>query len=511
MKKGKNAGKNKQAYTKLEEIAATEYADVICYSCGEPGHHKINCPSPPVCFICKVVTHKVEDCPVRRKPRNPAKFVGSGAPGLGYHQIDVPDVNDQHIGARRNVGLVYVESGQVDKQELGHNFSLIYKTNWPWQIRKLDEWTFLVKFPPHIPVESVARYPLFGLPEMDGVTVNVEVWKGTLEHYSELQKVWLKLEGIAPAWAEWSVLEQFASVFGTLIDVDWLGNFKSFFETVRIKIRCKDHTKIPPDRLFGIGDHLFKVKITVEPPVEEADMEEPAYEDIEDSSNEAGQDKEKRDAGRSTKEKDSSRTGSTHSLQGSKSASGNSNQNTKQKVISYLQQLQEPITMGQSYSLLQEMELMDDEDDLEKNISLEDSITKEVEMNFSPQLDTILGRKDQNNPKPHNKWGPVQAQRKSSRVNIGDRSMMEIAMNNKKVQNLEMGKKNNKGTIVRNSFAYFSDPKFIAVANRVGIEIDSSQVDVNSDKLDSVFQMSEGQKKENTKQNSDRILADDVE
>lgn len=109
--------------------------------------------------MCKVVTHNVEDCPVRKKPRNPAKIVGSGAPGLGYHQIDVPDVNDQHIGAKKNVGIVYVESGQVDKKELAHNFSLIYKTNWPWQRRRLDEWTFLVKFPPHIPVESVARYP----------------------------------------------------------------------------------------------------------------------------------------------------------------------------------------------------------------------------------------------------------------------------------------------------------------------------------------------------------------
>ena len=66
--------------------------------------------------------------------------------------------------------------------------------------QKLDEWTFLVKFPPHIPVQSVARYPLFGLPEMEGVTVNVEAWKGILEHYGELQKVWLQLEGIAPAW-----------------------------------------------------------------------------------------------------------------------------------------------------------------------------------------------------------------------------------------------------------------------------------------------------------------------
>lgn len=54
----------------------------------------------------------------------------------------MPDVNDQHLGARKNVGIVYVEVGQVGIEELAHNFSLIYKTNWPWHNRTLDEWTY---------------------------------------------------------------------------------------------------------------------------------------------------------------------------------------------------------------------------------------------------------------------------------------------------------------------------------------------------------------------------------
>ena len=41
---------------------------------------------------------------------------------------------------------------------------------------------------------------MFGLPEIDGGTVNVEVWKGELEHHSELQKVWVQLTGVAPDW-----------------------------------------------------------------------------------------------------------------------------------------------------------------------------------------------------------------------------------------------------------------------------------------------------------------------
>ena len=84
------------------------------------------------------------------------------------------------------------EFGEVSKQELAKEFADMYKTNWPWHIRMLDNWTFLVKFPPHIPVETVAGYPNFGLPEIDGVSVNVEVWKGEMEYHVELQTVWLQ-------------------------------------------------------------------------------------------------------------------------------------------------------------------------------------------------------------------------------------------------------------------------------------------------------------------------------
>lgn len=129
-KRNKPVGKNKPI-NKGKEAPVAEYSDVTCYSCGEPGHHKSQCPQPPICFICKMVTHKVEDCPVRKKARNNAKFVGSAATGLGFFQIDVPDVNDQHVGNGKNVGIVYVEAGQVTKEELAQNIAAIYKTNWP--------------------------------------------------------------------------------------------------------------------------------------------------------------------------------------------------------------------------------------------------------------------------------------------------------------------------------------------------------------------------------------------
>ena len=201
---GKSQGKNQQK--KRQDIQKTApapasglmaYSEVICYNCGEPGHHLDKCVKPKSCFICKMVTHKVENCPVRRKTHSSARYVGSAAPGLGFYHIDPPDENAQYHGSLKNVGIVLVEAGEVTKQELATEFADIYKTNWPWPINALDEWTFLVKFPPEIDVVQVAGYPCFGL-KKDNVVVNVEVWKGRIEAEEDLQETWIKIRKLNP-------------------------------------------------------------------------------------------------------------------------------------------------------------------------------------------------------------------------------------------------------------------------------------------------------------------------
>lgn len=61
------------------------------------------------------------------------------------------------------------------------------------------------------------------------------------------------------------MLDQITSTLGVLVDVDWQHNFQSFYETVRIKISCKDPSKIPEERLFGIKVKIYRLLIEVEP------------------------------------------------------------------------------------------------------------------------------------------------------------------------------------------------------------------------------------------------------
>ena len=242
------------------------YIPTICLGCGEPGHAQISCTKPAACAICKMVTHAADDCPVRKRPHKVAKYVGSAASGLGYFKIDIPDVNGQHLGNLRNIGLALIEPGEITKEELAKEFALIYKTNWPWQIRKLTNWSFLVKFPPEIPVETVASYPCFGLCSREDISVRVVVWDGEIQHVSVVEEVWIQLRGLNPKWCEWDILDQITSVFGTLQDIDWKSTMQDISESVRVKISCKDHTKIPPARIFEFGKKFYQIHVTVEMP-----------------------------------------------------------------------------------------------------------------------------------------------------------------------------------------------------------------------------------------------------
>jgi hypothetical protein len=63
-----------------------------------------------------------------------------------------------------------------------------FNPNWPWQIRQLDEWCFLVRFPPNKKVEDMVDFSSFNLGK-EGVCVSVKPWLGELESYAELDEI----------------------------------------------------------------------------------------------------------------------------------------------------------------------------------------------------------------------------------------------------------------------------------------------------------------------------------
>jgi hypothetical protein len=48
------------------------------------------------------------------------------------------------------------------------------------------------------------------------------------------------------------------------MEVDWNSLFESFFEMVRVKICCKEVSKIPKKRLFEMKQNLYLIQFKIE-------------------------------------------------------------------------------------------------------------------------------------------------------------------------------------------------------------------------------------------------------
>jgi hypothetical protein len=60
------------------------------------------------------------------------------------------------------------------------------------------------------------------------------------------------------------VIALIGKCLGLIVDVDWGGIFKSFYEVVRVKLAVKDSTKIPEKRIVVMRKKFYQLLFEVE-------------------------------------------------------------------------------------------------------------------------------------------------------------------------------------------------------------------------------------------------------
>uniref|UniRef100_A0A453LFG4 Uncharacterized protein n=1 Tax=Aegilops tauschii subsp. strangulata TaxID=200361 RepID=A0A453LFG4_AEGTS len=205
----------------------------------------------------------MDTCPTWYKPYPVAMYWGSASNGLGFFHIETGGKEDCEWLNFGNVGLVLIEKGEITKKELGLCFSDMWKTNWPWQIRRYDEKKFIVRFPRNKKIKDLVEYPSINL-KKEGVTISFSDWNGEMPAYVTLEETWIVIEGLPPKWISWNIISQISTMLGDLVNVDWHTIFRSFYEKVRIQVAVRDSTKIPRDTIVEIHHELYLLKFTVE-------------------------------------------------------------------------------------------------------------------------------------------------------------------------------------------------------------------------------------------------------
>lgn len=69
------------------------------------------------------------------------------------------------------------------------------------------------------------------------------------------------MSGIPPKWCDWETLKQIVATVGKLVDVDWQSLFSSFFAMIRIKVKCRDPTIMPTQRIVEMEDDFYLINL----------------------------------------------------------------------------------------------------------------------------------------------------------------------------------------------------------------------------------------------------------
>jgi len=400
-----------------------------------------------------------------------------------------------------NCGVFTIEEGEMDQETILRNLRVLFDADWPWQLRSMDEFSYLVRFPPGQRVDRIVinKISYFYL-EKGTVMASLKVWNGNIEPVSSLTEVWVQVRGVPPKWCDWVTFRQVASTIGKLVEVDWQSLFASFFAMVRVKVKCRNPVKIPQKRVMEMQDELFVISFKTEgfeQLSEKSGKDEDDGGDGGDGDTDLDEDdllsdeEKKKEGGTTSPKNDKASDSSNHGKEVDEPRDKQSKQSmfSGSKTVRDLSQLFAMEMLDNDVnregmessciSLLKAMEIADTEeawleeggetvepeeeslnlpaewlygyadnrDQSDQSLMNQMSTEGKADGSDIPHRDIVLGAVDQGRDgvmaksKPRKRgWGPVQLERKSKRVPLDGMNMLEKAQALKKKNNLEVEK-----------------------------------------------------------------------
>jgi hypothetical protein len=101
-----------------------------------------------------------------------------------------------------NCVALTIEEGEIEPSEIVENLQALFDKKWHWQLREIEEFKYLVRFPPHKQVSAtlISDTTYFKL-KKEGVLVSLKAWSGDIEPYNSLDLVWVQIRGVPPKWS----------------------------------------------------------------------------------------------------------------------------------------------------------------------------------------------------------------------------------------------------------------------------------------------------------------------
>uniref|UniRef100_A0A0A9HD36 Uncharacterized protein n=1 Tax=Arundo donax TaxID=35708 RepID=A0A0A9HD36_ARUDO len=86
-----------------------------------------------------------------------AHYCGSANKGLAFFHVDVSarPGTVSHWMEFENCAIRTIGEGEMGPDEIVENLRLMFDMEWPWQLKQMDEYRYLTRFPPHKKISDI--------------------------------------------------------------------------------------------------------------------------------------------------------------------------------------------------------------------------------------------------------------------------------------------------------------------------------------------------------------------
>jgi hypothetical protein len=138
--------------------------------------------------------HVGKNCPEWKKPMESALYLESVAQGLGFFHVEVQENENKggYLKFLDNCAVLTIEEGEIEVAAIIENLQNLFDKKWHWQLKELEEYRYLVRFPPHRQIANTLIFDItyFKL-RKEGVLVSLKAWAGDIEPLDTLEEAWI--------------------------------------------------------------------------------------------------------------------------------------------------------------------------------------------------------------------------------------------------------------------------------------------------------------------------------
>jgi hypothetical protein len=209
-----------------------------CFRCGEEGHHRSQCPNPPLCYNCQTKGHMAPNCPYKNS--RGLKLCAYGIPGQLFYSLHVPIEEEDEIKSPITAVMTILE-GKGSVAKVTTELKYLIRSDWDWQVKKVAQNEYMFVVPSARDLDSLTKIKEFKC-KISDMLVMVEKSDFMVGCTDVLSQVWVLVWGFPPWARKEKAVEEVAYLVGDLVEVD----SKSLpgLGPIRLKVACKDPAAI---------------------------------------------------------------------------------------------------------------------------------------------------------------------------------------------------------------------------------------------------------------------------